>query len=117
MKPNNIFIRLAILIIPLELLAAGAGLFWQGMANFIRFDSQNEISIDNLIAFANEAIYAERLPKRAVIECNIMLAGKFPRLIKNENKMPADRMRGASYRRTGTLYTNYLIMQEIFPST
>ncbi|MBK7316150.1 hypothetical protein [Candidatus Villigracilis affinis] len=30
MKPNNIVIRLALLIIPLALLAAGAGVFWQG---------------------------------------------------------------------------------------
>ena len=29
-KPTNIVIRLALLIIPLALLAAGAGLFWQG---------------------------------------------------------------------------------------
>ena len=30
MKPNNISIRLATIIVPLALLAAGAGVFWQG---------------------------------------------------------------------------------------
>ncbi len=39
MKPNNIVIRLALLIIPLALLAAGAGVFWQGTGEPYQFET------------------------------------------------------------------------------
>ena len=39
MKPNNIVIRLALLIIPLALLAAGAGVFWQGTGEPYPFET------------------------------------------------------------------------------
>ena len=39
MKPNNIAIRLALIIIPLALLAAGAGVFWQGTGEPYPFDT------------------------------------------------------------------------------
>jgi hypothetical protein len=39
MKPNNIVIRLALIIIPLALLAAGAGVFWQGTGEPYPFDT------------------------------------------------------------------------------
>ena len=39
MKPNNIAIRLALMIIPLALLAAGAGVFWQGTGEPYPFDT------------------------------------------------------------------------------
>ena len=39
MKPNNIVMRLALLIIPLALLAAGAGVFWQGMGEPYPFET------------------------------------------------------------------------------
>ncbi len=39
MKPNNIAIRLAIIIIPLALLAAGLGVFWQGTGEPYPFDT------------------------------------------------------------------------------
>jgi hypothetical protein len=39
MKPNNIVIRLAIIIIPLALLAAGAGVFWQGSGESYPFQT------------------------------------------------------------------------------
>jgi hypothetical protein len=39
MKTNNIVIRLAILIIPLALLAAGAGVFWQGTGASYSFNT------------------------------------------------------------------------------
>lgn len=39
MKPNNIVIRLALIIIPLALLAAGAGVFWQGSGEPYPFDT------------------------------------------------------------------------------
>lgn len=35
MKPNTIVIRLALIIVPLALLAAGAGVFWQGTGEVI----------------------------------------------------------------------------------
>ena len=39
MKPNNIVIRLALIIIPLALLAAGAGVFWQGTGEPYPFET------------------------------------------------------------------------------
>jgi hypothetical protein len=39
MKPNSIAIRLAIIIIPLALLAAGAGVFWQGSGEPYPFET------------------------------------------------------------------------------
>ncbi|MBL8101474.1 MAG: hypothetical protein JNM02_03000, partial [Anaerolineales bacterium] len=39
MKPNNIVIRLALLIIPLALLAAGAGVIWQGTGEPYPFET------------------------------------------------------------------------------
>src|SRR5512134_254020 len=39
MKPNNIVIRLALLIIPLAVLAAGAGVFWQGSGEPYPFET------------------------------------------------------------------------------
>jgi hypothetical protein len=39
MKPNNIVIRLALLIIPLALLAAGAGVSWQGTGEPYPFET------------------------------------------------------------------------------
>jgi len=39
MKPDNIVMRLALLIIPLALLAAGAGVFWQGMGEPYPFET------------------------------------------------------------------------------
>jgi hypothetical protein len=39
MKPNNIVIRLALFIVPLALLAAGAGVFWQGTGESYPFDT------------------------------------------------------------------------------
>ena len=39
MKPNNIVIRLALIIIPLALLAAGAGVFWQGTGESYPFNT------------------------------------------------------------------------------
>jgi len=39
MKPNNIVIRLALIIIPLAILAAGAGVFWQGSGEPYPFDT------------------------------------------------------------------------------
>jgi len=39
MKPNTIGIRLALIIIPLALLAAGAGIFWQGTGEPYPFDT------------------------------------------------------------------------------
>ena len=39
MKPNNIVIRLATIIVPLALLAAGAGIFWQGTGEPYLFDT------------------------------------------------------------------------------
>ncbi|MBL8079892.1 MAG: hypothetical protein JNM55_18130 [Anaerolineales bacterium] len=39
MKSNQIVIRLAILIVPLALLAAGAGVFWQGTGTAYPFDT------------------------------------------------------------------------------
>jgi len=39
MKTNNIAIRLAIIIIPLALLAAGAGVFWHGMGESYPFET------------------------------------------------------------------------------
>src|SRR5512134_2228944 len=39
MKPNNIVIRLALLIIPLAVLAAGAGVFWQGTGEPYPFET------------------------------------------------------------------------------
>jgi hypothetical protein len=39
LKPNNIAIRLALIIIPLALLAAGAGVFWQGSGQAYPFDT------------------------------------------------------------------------------
>ena len=39
MKPNTIVIRLAIIIIPLALFAAGAGVFWQGTGGSYPFDT------------------------------------------------------------------------------
>lgn len=39
MKPNTIVIRLALIIIPLALLAAGAGVFWQGTGEPYRFET------------------------------------------------------------------------------
>lgn len=39
MKPNNIVIRLALVIIPLALLAAGAGVFWQGTGEPYPFET------------------------------------------------------------------------------
>ena len=39
MKPNNIVFRLAIMIVPLALLAAGAGVFWQGTGEPYPFET------------------------------------------------------------------------------
>lgn len=39
MKPNNIVIRLTVIIIPLALFAAGAGIFWQGSGEPYPFDT------------------------------------------------------------------------------
>lgn len=39
MKPNNVVIRLALFIIPLALLAAGAGVFWQGTGESYPFET------------------------------------------------------------------------------
>jgi len=39
MKPNNIVIRLALIIVPLALLAAGAGVFWQGTGESYPFET------------------------------------------------------------------------------
>ena len=39
LKANNIAIRLAIVIVPLALLAAGAGVFWQGTGERYRFET------------------------------------------------------------------------------
>jgi len=39
MKPNNIVIRLTLIIIPLALLAAGAGVFWQGTGEPYPFET------------------------------------------------------------------------------
>ena len=39
MKPNNLVIRLALLIVPLALLAAGMGVFWQGMGEPYSFQT------------------------------------------------------------------------------
>ncbi len=39
MKSNNIVIRLALIIIPLALLAAGAGVFWQGAGESYPFET------------------------------------------------------------------------------
>jgi hypothetical protein len=39
MKPNNIVIRLALIIIPLALLVASAGVFWQGAGEPYPFDT------------------------------------------------------------------------------
>lgn len=39
MKPNTIVIRLALIIIPLALLAAGAGVFWQGTGEPYPFET------------------------------------------------------------------------------
>lgn len=39
MKPNNIVIRLALIIVPLALLAAGAGVFWQGTGEPYPFET------------------------------------------------------------------------------
>src|SRR5687768_4556756 len=39
MKPNKIVIRLALVISPLALLAAGAGVFWQGTGDSYPFDT------------------------------------------------------------------------------
>jgi hypothetical protein len=39
MKPNKIAMRLAIMILPLALLAAGAGIFWQGSGEPYPFDT------------------------------------------------------------------------------
>ena len=39
MKPNSIVLRLALLIIPLAILAAGAGVFWQGTGEPYEFNT------------------------------------------------------------------------------
>jgi len=39
MKPNNIVIRLALIIVPLALLASGGGIFWQGTGESYPFDT------------------------------------------------------------------------------
>src|SRR5574339_867103 len=39
MKPNHIVIRLALIIVPLALLAAGAGIFWQGTGESYLFET------------------------------------------------------------------------------